>query len=270
MDRSGAPQSLPVPPPRPYAWHSLSPDGKQLAVSIISDTVQLWIHDFARGTMTRLTSEAGSSDMPVWSPDSRRLAYEATRGGFRNIFWRSADGTGPEERVTTSENLQTPSAWSPDGRTLAFEDNSATGYDIWTVAIEGERKPQPLLQSRFDERGPAFSPDGRWVAYSSYESGQWEIYVMPFPGPGPKRQISVEGGAGPTWARNGRELFYRNGDKMMAVAVQTEPTFTAAIPRLLFQGPYLGYDVTPDGLPNGPTRGGRAARHANQRGAELV
>jgi len=102
---------------------------------------------------------------------------------------------------------------------------------------------------------PAFSPDGRWVAYLSDESGRQEIYVRPFPGPGGKMQISTEGGTEPMWARNGRELFYRNGDKMMVTAVETQPVFAASKPELLFEAHYetglssfeRDYDVSPDG-----------------------
>jgi hypothetical protein len=119
--------------------------------------------------------------------------------------------------------------------------------------MENERKPQPLVKTKFNETGAVFSPDGRWIAYQSDESGRYEIYVRPFPGPGPKQPISAEGGKEPAWASDGRELFYRNGDKMMVVDVRTHPEFTAAKPKLLFEGKYLtdrigtNYDIAPDG-----------------------
>jgi Tol biopolymer transport system component len=166
------------------------------------------------------------------------------------------------------ENAQIPYSWSPDGKWLAFEDQSpTTGGDIWMLPLDDgpgppgpasrgvgaeARKPQPLIRTPFHEYGGVFSPDGRWLAYSSDESGRFEVYVQPFPGPGSKWQISTEGGGGdenpPRWARNGRELFYRNGSKMMVVDIQTEPTFTAGKPRLLFEGQYgAWWDVAPDG-----------------------
>lgn len=118
----------------------------------------------------------------------------------------------------------------------------------------GDLKAQPFLRTPFTEGGPRFSPDGRWLAYVSDESGRREIYVQPYPGPGGKWQISTEGGGEPVWNRNGRELFYRSGGKMMAVDVATQPSFTAGKPRVLFEGPYLptpltsaNYDVSPDG-----------------------
>jgi serine/threonine-protein kinase len=125
--------------------------------------------------------------------------------------------------------------------------------------LRGKRKARPFLQTQFKEGAPVFSPDGHWLAYTSNETGQFEVYVQPFPGPGAKWQISTEGGDQPVWARNGRELFYRQEDKMMAVEVTTRPTFSARTPALLFAGHYLHrslhhspldpapYDVTPDG-----------------------
>jgi Tol biopolymer transport system component len=165
-----------------------------------------------------------------------------------------ADGSGGEERLTTGKYTQFASSSSADGQTLAFvETNSTTGYDIWVLPLQGERKPRALLQTPFNESYPAFSPDGRWLAYGSDESGRFEIYVQPFPGPGEKRQVSTDGGTEPFWGRNGRELFYRNGIKMMAVDVTTQPTLTFGNPRLLFErvsqtSNYRAhYDVTADG-----------------------
>ena len=132
----------------------------------------------------------------------------------------------------------------------------STGHNIWLLRLDGERKPEPFLQSQSDESAPEFSPEGRLLAYVSNESGRNEVYVVAFPGPGGKRQISTGGGTSPRWTRNGRELFYRNGNKMMAVAISLQPTFKASTPRVLFEGEYeeagrpdgpRNYDVTPDG-----------------------
>jgi serine/threonine-protein kinase len=153
-------------------------------------------------------------------------------------------------------------SWSPDGQLLAyFEVNPATQRDIWLLRMgdpspgSGQvRKAQPFLRTQFDEAVPQFSPDGRWLAYISNETGRHEIYVQAYPGPGGKWQISTEGGTEPAWNRNGRELFYRSGDKMMAVDIATQPAFAAGKPRMLFQGPYApapypttNYDVSSDG-----------------------
>jgi Tol biopolymer transport system component len=134
-----------------------------------------------------------------------------------------------------------------------FEITPTTGYDIWVLRM-GDRKAQPFLRTPFNESVPRFSPDGHWLAYVSDESGRWEIYVQPYPGPGGKWQISTEGGTEPAWNPNGRELFYRSGDKMMAVEIATQPSFAVGKPRMLFEGPYQAspatgpnYDVSPDG-----------------------
>jgi len=220
VDRKGAAQALPV-PPRAYVSPRISPDGQRLAVGIQGGGT--WLYELARGTLTRL----------------------------------SETGSGVAERLTTSENLVVPGSWSPNGRVFAFsEQDMTTGWDIWVQSLKGEQKPQPFLQTPANEFAPMFSPDGHWLAYQSDLSGRSEVYVRSFPDPGGKMQISTEGGTQPMWARNGRELFYRDGDKMMAAAVETTPAFAAAKPRLLFEGHYetgLGlaavanYDVSPDG-----------------------
>ncbi|MGB6198463.1 MAG: protein kinase [Candidatus Acidiferrales bacterium] len=244
VDRQGNIEPIPA-PPRAYSDAELSPDGKQVAVTIISGTVQIWIYDLARGTLTPLTTQQVSNGVPVWTPDGKRVAYRSSRDGNFNLYWRPADGSGSEERLTTSDNTQTPDSWSPDGQSLAFNEvNPTAGREIWMLRLS-DRKPQPFLRSAFSEGGAEFSPDGRWLAYSSNESGGNEVYVQPYPGPGKKWQVSVGGGIGPRWNPNGRELFYNDGDKIMVVDVTTSPTFSAGQPRLLYEGP--GGPPSPDG-----------------------
>jgi Tol biopolymer transport system component len=143
--------------------------------------------------------------------------------------------------------------WSPDGRFLVFyEPNPKTRADIWILPLEGDRTPVPFVSTPFNESSPSFSPDGRFLAYVSDESGRNEIYVQSFPEPSGKVLVSKDGGNAPRWSPDGRELFYRNGDRMMSVAVDTESNFTAGSPQLLFEGRYLpvvnrNYDVSPDG-----------------------
>jgi hypothetical protein len=154
-----------------------------------------------------------------------------------------------------SEHTVTPQAWSPDGRSLVFlEDGAANGFSIGVVSPGSQRQPQRLVQTPFVQIQPTFSPDGRWLAYALNETGRFEVYVQPFPGAGGKWQVSTEGGREPVWARNGSELFYRNGGKMMVIDVTAQPTFHAAKPRTLFEGRYAAdtsvqtnYDVTADG-----------------------
>ncbi len=248
VDRKGTVEPLPA-PPRNYAHPSLSPDGQLIAVTNWASTYEIWIYDLKRGGLSQFVTEGGTSQNPIWTPDGKRLTYQGYRAGFRNIFWKRADGGGDEERLTAGEDAQFAASWSPDGEWLAFQAaNPATAYDIWMLRLVGERQPQPFLKTPFDELDARFSPDGRWLAYQSDESGRIEVYVQPFPGPGMKWRVSAEGGASPRWSRDGRELFYYYGNKMMAVDVKTGPTFVAESPRLLFEGPFnYRYDVSPDG-----------------------
>lgn len=251
VDRTGsiAPTAAPL---RNYYHSAISPDGRRAAVSIFGATWGIWLYDFSRSTLTLLTSE-GSSQFAQWTPDGKRVVYRGTRAGFRNLFWKNADGSGDEERLTTGESIQTPTSVSPDGKWLVFdEQNPATGFDVSAMPLEGERKPQKLLNSPANETRARLSPNGRWLAYESNENGRYEVYVQPFPGPGPKVQVSTEGGERSLWSKDGRELFYVVGDKTMAVDVKTEAAFSAGRPKLLYAGRYTGnaygsHDISPDG-----------------------
>jgi serine/threonine protein kinase/Tol biopolymer transport system component len=251
--RNGAEQIITA-PPRTYLFPRVSPDGGRIAVGISEHETHLWLYDLARETLTRLTFEGTINHNPAWTPDGKRIAFNSDKEGTTNIYWQLADGSGGLERLTTSQNSNVPMSWTPDGQLLAFmESNPTTGADIWVLRIS-DRKPQPFLQTPFNESVPRFSPDGHWLAYISNESGRYEVYVQPYPGPGGKWQISTEGGTEPTWNHNGRELFYRNGDKMMAVDIATRSGFAAGKPRMLFEGRYErspatspNYDVSPDG-----------------------
>ena len=235
-DRTGSVEALKA-PTRDYFEPHLSPDGQRVAVTIglvPGSTTDLWVYDIPHGTLTRLTFD-GHDISSVWSPDGKRVAYAANRSGGWEILAKLADGSGAEERlIPGQDSFQIPGSWSPDGKYLAYMVVSPeTGTDIWVLPLSGDRKPWPLAQTKFNEQHPRFSPDGHWIAYTSDESGRSEIYVQPFPGPGGKSQISTEGGFWPVWARNGRELSYLNGNKMMIVSITTHPRFDASTPRFL-------------------------------------
>ena len=168
-----------------------------------------------------------------------------------------ADGSGGQERLSTSTLVaDTPSVFSPDGQFVAlFRTDPKMQRDIWVISVK-DRRRSVFLSTPATEGAPRFSPDGRWIAYVSDESGRAEIYVQPYPGPGGKWQISTDGGIEPVWNPNGRELFYRSADRMMAVPVTMQPTFSVGKPMMLFKGDYLAspfpatgvtYDVTGDG-----------------------
>jgi Tol biopolymer transport system component len=251
-------------PAHAYVNPRLSPDGRRVAVVITEQESQTWLYDLSRETLTRLTFEGNSNTAPTWTPDGKRIAFLSVKEGTGNLFWQLADGSGGLERLSTSGQGQgqVPDSWSPDGQLLAFhETNPSTGRDIWVLRMgdpslsSGQvRNADLFLRTPFNESAPRFSPDGHWLAYVSDESGRSEIYVQPYPGPGGKWQISTEGGTETVWNRNGRELFYRSGNKMMAVDIATQPGFIVGKPRMVFEGPYMptpatlpNYDVSPDG-----------------------
>jgi serine/threonine-protein kinase len=256
VDRKGDVEPLAA-PVRAYFAPRLSPDGQRLLVYTRGLNSGVWTYDLSRGTLTRLTSE-GQNVAGIWTPDGKRVTFASSQTGVPNLFWKPTDGSGPAERLTTSENEQTPASWSPDGkRLLFFEQGASTRPDICTLSLEsGQGQSRSCRQSPSLERWVDFSPDGRWLAYVSNETGRDEVYVQAYPGPGARIQVSPSGGTEPAWGRNGRELFYRSGPsaatKMMAVNVNLTPTFSAEIPRALFEGrfgttsPLRGYDVSAD------------------------
>ncbi len=259
VDRSGKAEPLPL-PPASYLYPRLSPDGRQLAVEIEGPNHDFYTYDFDRAVMTKMTTDGESHD-PVWTPDGTRLAFRSWLFGGMTMWWMPSDRSAGAERLTMGAR-HSPVAFSPDGRFLAFDDkNPETSDDARVLALE-DRTVRSVADTRFGEGSAKFSPDGRWIAYSSDESGRPQIYVQAFPGPGPKIQISSDGGIDPVWRRSGGELFYRSGNRMMAVSIVTSPALRASAPRVLWEGQYsrgLGsscgmpgvassnYDVTPDG-----------------------
>ena len=210
----------------------------------------LWVHDLARGTRIRLTSQ-DANIYTVWTADGRRVIFSLFKSGAPSfdLYSIAADGSGKPEPLLVRDFDQLPTSSSRDGRSVAFEeDNPKTGQDIHVVSLSGDHASVPFLATSANEREATFSPDGRFVAYSSNESGRFEVYVQRFPGGGGKSAISRNGGRWPHWSPKGDELFYRQGSAMMAVTVAVESTFRAGTPRALFEGRYAEwYDVTIDG-----------------------
>jgi Tol biopolymer transport system component len=222
LDRTGN-ASPALAEPGAFQSPRLSPDGKRLAVSVgDASNLDVWNYDLERGTGLRLTT-SDRNRRSVWSSDGAQIAFYSTpsQGGDQELYVVPSTG-GEPKRLLTRPGLQYPDAWSPDGRTMIFEEETVgtSGRDLWVLPI-GE-SPKPLLVTRFNERGAVLSRDGRWLAYVSNESGRAEIYVQPFPGPGGKVPISTNGGLQPMWSRDGRELFYRAGDSLMAVPIERE------------------------------------------------
>ncbi len=251
--------------PGNYFNPAFSPDGKRLALEI-SDGKRsdIWVYEWERDTLTRLTFEGANNTNPVWTPDGQRIVYSSQEnGGTYNLWWIRSDGAGDAQRLAEGKNSQYARSWRPDGKVLAFfQQNPGNGSDIMTLPIEGDEKsgwksgePKPFLSSRTREEVPAFSPDGRWLAYHSTESGRFEVYVRPFPGPGGKWQISIGGGVTPEWSRNGEELFYRTLDSKIMVVTYTASgdSFHADKPQLWSPGQFtdrganFNFDLHPDG-----------------------
>ena len=231
-----------------------SPDGGRLSVTIRAGGVRnIWIYEIDRGILTPFTFE-GVNTRAIWSPDGKRLLFGSDRAGATNLFWMPTDRSAEAEQLTTSSTDLYPTSWSPDGMVAYVELSNTEPRNIGVVPLEGEREPETAA-TEYTERNAIFSPTGRWLAFTSDRSGQVEVYVKPYPGQGGLVQISTDGGLEPVWAQNGKELFYRNGDQMMVVAVETEATFKAERPRLLFEGSYVynytgmtsNYDISPDG-----------------------
>jgi dipeptidyl aminopeptidase/acylaminoacyl peptidase len=257
VDRSGRVEPLFEKPGDFYAPR-FSPDGRHIAFSQGDANQDIWIADLDRAMLTRVTLEPSEEFGPVWSPDGARIAYASERRSLPpKVFSRPADGSGGETLLWKSDDAVFPLSWSPDGRAIAcLRIGSDGGSDVWILPLEGDRRPRPFLETPFIEAQPAFSLDGLWIAYSSNESGRFEVYVRPYPGPGGKIQVSNDGGFEAAWGRDGKELFYRNGAKMMVVAVRPGSASPFGRPVTLFEksGLYSEpnlerrlYDVSPDG-----------------------
>ncbi len=229
----------------------ISPDGRRVAAGLEEADGQIWLYDLTRDTLTRLTFATGENIDPVWTPDGQRIVY---KGNGNRLFWQPSDGSGAAEALTDGalSSNDIPGSFSPDGQAMVIVESTPV-QSVWILPLR-DRKAQVFERGQTNETAPRFSPDGHWIAYTSGESGRPEIYVRPYPGPGGKYQISTEGGTEPMWNPKGRELFYRAGNKMMAVEVTTQPAFSAGKPTVLFEGAYVptprsfpDYDVSPDG-----------------------
>ena len=232
----------------------LSPDGGRVAVSVFDPlrrSRDIWMHDLNRGIRTRFTFDAGDEWSAVWSSDGGSLTFSAGRPSPLDVFRQAANGSAGEERLLGGGGNKYVSSWSSDGRFILYGTGNAgsqTGNDIWVLPTFGDRRPRPVVQTPFNERQGRFSPDGLWVAYNSNESGRDEVYVVPFPGPGGKWQVSTSGGSFPRWRRDGKEIFFLNGgNTVMAAAVNgSGKAFEVGAVRRLFQARlrtdgYLGF-----------------------------
>ena len=264
VDRSGGESSVALSSPA-LEEPRISPDGERLVLTVREQTnADAWTYHLTRGDFKRLTEEVTEDETPVWMPDSQHVTYSAARPGQpRSIFRRRVDGGNEELLLRTDPSKDDHphvDSWSPDGQILALTNmnmsTSSENFDIWLLRPQNNPALQPLLQTTFNEGAARFSPDGQWLAYVSNESGRYEVYVRALGGSDRPRQISSGGGTEPVWSRDGKELFFRNGDRMMVSAVRSRPTFSHDTPHQLFEGRYASarrgrlhanYDVSLDG-----------------------
>jgi Tol biopolymer transport system component len=251
VDRNGA--ETPISADRAaFRVPQLSPNGKLIAVAVSDETRRsdIWIYNAEGGAKRRLTTE-GHNLAPLWTPDGTGLAFSlnasvvetpASGGGSKEVLLPFVDG-----------RYRYPCSWSSNGLDLLFQEAAPSGYSLWR-SNRGSPNASPvlLLRATVGECG-MLSANGKWMAYVSSESGRAEVYVQSYPSLAEKVAISTDGGHSPKWSRDGRELFYRQADAVMAVSVDTGASFRVGKPHRLFAGPYRGesqepaFDVSPDG-----------------------
>jgi dipeptidyl aminopeptidase/acylaminoacyl peptidase len=231
----------------------LAPDGCTAIISIRSRRSDLWLYDFTRGALARLTFE-GENFAGIWGPGPAMLTFSSSQGGSpSDLYCAYTDRSATPELLVSSEFDKAPNCWSPDGGLLLFtEYHPDTGADIW-VLDRARESARPLVRTRFNEYTPALSPDGRYAAYTTDESGRPEIQIVSFPEGIGRRQVSTDGGSEPLWSRDGGELFYRAGDRLMRIDMNRGAD-TPGIPTTAFEGRFVpgavtlaNYDVAPDG-----------------------
>ncbi len=243
----------------------LSPDGTQIVYVRVDPstlTGDIWVDDWSRRQSRRLTFDPGFDWTPLWSPDGTEVAFATNRHGPMDLYAKAAGG-GAERLLFRSDKRKIPTDWSRDGKFLLFQqEEPVAGWDLWALPLDGTGQPFPVAGSQFNEVQAVFSPDGRWVAYTSDESGQEQIYVVPFRAPSATSSdsarrselISAEGGSQPRWT--GKELFYRSRDgKITVVPIDSDPPFVPGTATTLFDSTIMpqpsgvaSYDVTRDGL----------------------
>ena len=255
FDRSGRRlETLGPPDQRSLANPSLSPDGSRLAFSrVVGGNWDVWLIDI-QGALSKFTSALSLDFSPIWSSDGRQIFYQSSPS---SISARSVTAGTPEQVLLKERAMIYPSAVSPDGSVLLYTKASGPTTDLWYVALGADRTPHPFVQTAFQERDGQFSRDGKWIAYQSSEAGHFEIYLLPFPGPGERIPVSAGGGQQVRWARDGSELFYIAADQQLTSVHVTfgangKPVLGKAVPlfRTELDSGFLTrqqYVVSPDG-----------------------
>jgi len=231
-------------------------DGRRVVADVATGgRTDIYIYDINSGAAQRVTSEGSSNFRPEWSPDDARVLFQTARTGQHStLWWQLAGATaGAQERLAIPGKDVNAGLLTHDGKIIIFRTGAAGTADIWYRRLEGDTTVFGVATTRFNELAPRISPDGRWIAYVSDESGAFEVYVRPFPGPGAQIPVSVGGGSAPVWSPDGRRIFYMRGNRMVAASVAPNPTFSVSKRDVLFEGDYINavahasFDVAPDG-----------------------
>jgi serine/threonine protein kinase/Tol biopolymer transport system component len=229
-----------------YWTAQLSPDGEKLALHVQAANDDIWIYHLGRKSLTRLTFGGGNSGFPVWSADGKYVIYAAERGMRNDIYRKTWDGSGGEERLTNTGKSPYTRSITPDGKKLAFAQDG----DIWTLDLDGGGKSSAFMETASTEFNPVFSPDGRYIAYESNESGRYEVFITSYPSKSGKWQVSSGGGTNPNWDPSGKILYFAQGTSIYAVDIRPGASFDFSAPRKVLDMPPEGSAITglsPDG-----------------------
>jgi Tol biopolymer transport system component len=252
VDRAGREEMIRA-PARYYYTPKVSPDGKRVVIYSNDAERDLWVWDFARETLTRLTATPATELNGVWTPDGQRVVFNSDHEGTRALYWRAADGTGTVERLLKDSDPLWPLSIAANGERLVYGRGPLFfGTDLHMLTLDAQRRSEPLIETEFNEANAEISPDGKWLAYGSNLSGRDEVYVQAFPVGGGRWPISTAGGKEPLWSPDGRELFYRTETEVMSVPVKTTDGFAAGAPARVVADSYesgggRGYDISLDG-----------------------
>ena len=255
MDRSGAVEVIAAIPPNEYSSPRLSPDGARLLVVAEGD---VWIYDLATGREQRVTRDGSVGQYYAdWTPSGSEVVYSSTRDGSEDVWIQPLDGSGDARKLTDLEGNVHFESWAPDGRTFAAHLHPRDGSAVDLLMVQpdaGELAPEPWLDRPFQDNGAVFSPDGRYVAYVSGESGQREVQIRPFPGPGGQQTVSIGGGEDIVWASTGELVYTRPDGVLMAVDISTAPELEVGEVREILRvlaviegTPRANYTVSADG-----------------------
>ena len=257
VDRDGREEPIEA-DPNTYVYPRISPDGRRVALETRGDEGGILIWNLDGQTLTRLILGDEIVQYPLWTPSGERVVY----GSGGDLYWKASNNTGvPEILAEAPEGVGNvaPYFFAPDGAAVVFRQGApVTGTDLIMISVEADAPVIWRLAGNFVEQNAELSPDGRWMAYESNESGEFEIYVRPFPQVEEDQVlVSNNGGRFPLWSRDGGELFYlQPGPELISVSLDTgeaDQPFTYGDREVVMEWPYFArlpgrsYDASPDG-----------------------